>query len=134
MVLLNTFGGPSVVTVVSCGVLPFCTWTPKRQRARTCKQLAVLLTEAEITVFDSVRSATPAAARAASRAAAAERAMATEGAEAAQDVAPTRPWPEVYDLCHTILHIQRVKKHTDKVLHARIARVSRAILACPCVF
>ena len=40
---------------------------------------------------------------------------------------PGRQWPEVYDLCHTFLHVARVRKHTDM-------RESRAILACPCVF
>ena len=31
-----------------------------------------------------------------------------------------RQWPEVYDLCHTFLHIARVRKHTDmRELHAK---------------
>ena len=34
-----------------------------------------------------------------------------------------RQWPEVYDLCHTFLHVARVKKPTAM-------RESRAILAC----
>ena len=59
-----------------------------------------------------------------------------------------RQWPEVYDLCHTFLHVARVRTHTDMRelhvsetclsqkthRHARITRISRAILACPCVF
>ena len=24
-----------------------------------------------------------------------------------------RQWPEVYDLCHTFLHVAQVRKHTD---------------------
>ena len=48
-----------------------------------------------------------------------------------------------YQICRTFLHIARVKKHTyvrelhaiQKTHgHARIARVERAILACPFVF
>ena len=30
-----------------------------------------------------------------------------------------RQWPEVYDLCHTFLHVELVRKHTDMIeLHA----------------
>ena len=40
-------------------------------------------------------------------------------------VAPhNRQWPEVYDLCHTFLHVERVKEPTAM-------RESRAILAWP---
>ena len=28
------------------------------------------------------------------------------------DTSSSRQWPEVYDLCHTFLHIARVRKHT----------------------
>ena len=31
----------------------------------------------------------------------------------------SRQWPEVYDLCHTFLHVARVRKHTAmRELHA----------------
>ena len=62
----------------------------------------------------------------------------------------SRQWPEVYQLCHTFLHVARVRKHTAvweshaKHGHARIAREARAImriareahaiLTWPCVF
>ena len=36
------------------------------------------------------------------------------------DTSSSRQWPEVYDLCHTFLHIARVRKHTDmRELHAK---------------
>ena len=38
----------------------------------------------------------------------------------------TRQWREVYDLCHTFLYVERVKKPTAmRESHARIARDSR---------
>ena len=49
----------------------------------------------------------------------------------------TRQWPEVYDSCHTFLHVARVRKHTDKtraILACPCVFKTRAILACPCVF
>ena len=50
-----------------------------------------------------------------------------------------RQWPEVCDLCHTFLHVARVRKHTDmRELYAFRVQfshaLSRAILTCPCVF
>ena len=50
-----------------------------------------------------------------------------------------RQWPEVYDLCHTFLHIARVKKPTamresrasqKTFCHARIARDSSMAVGC----
>ena len=36
---------------------------------------------------------------------------------------PNRQWPEVYDSCHTFLHVARVRKHTDmRELHAFLAQ------------
>ena len=52
----------------------------------------------------------------------------------------SRQWPEVYDLCHTFLHVARVRKHTDmQELHAkqkthRHARIARETHACQCIF
>ena len=47
----------------------------------------------------------------------------------------TRQWPEVYDSCHSFLHVARVRKHTDmrELQLVMIAREKRAIFACPCV-
>ena len=37
----------------------------------------------------------------------------------------SRQWPEVYDLCHTFLHIVRVRKHTNmRELHAKRVQCS----------
>ena len=36
-----------------------------------------------------------------------------------------RQWPEVYDSCHTFLHVARVRKHTDiRELHAKHVQIS----------
>ena len=50
-----------------------------------------------------------------------------------------RRFPEVYDLCHTFLHVMQVKKTRtcdNRTLNAffLLAQVSRTILARPCVF
>ena len=61
------------------------------------------------------------------------------GRDQLQDVsksAAVRQRPEVYDLCHTILHVARARKHTvmrESQAFPRIARISRAILAWPCI-
>ena len=39
----------------------------------------------------------------------------------------SRQWPEVYDLCHTCLHVSRVRKHTDmRECNSRIWLAQRA--------
>ena len=38
-----------------------------------------------------------------------------------QLVGETRQWPEVYDLCHTFLHVALVRKHTNmRESHAKL--------------
>ena len=50
----------------------------------------------------------------------------------------SRQWPEVYDLCHTFLHVEQVKKHMampeSHVLFKEKTEKKRVILAWPCVF
>ena len=41
------------------------------------------------------------------------------------DSLSSRQWPEVYDFCHTFLHVARVQKHTDmRESHAKPLRES----------
>ena len=42
-----------------------------------------------------------------------------------------RQWPEVYDLCHTFLHVARVRKHTDMPeLHAFVFWLAQRAKTC----
>ena len=46
---------------------------------------------------------------------------------ASKMIPPSRQWPEVYDLCHTFLHVARVRKHTDMLeLYAKRVQFSHA--------
>ena len=36
-----------------------------------------------------------------------------QAAGAFKKVVGSRQWPKVYDLCHTFLHVARVRKHMD---------------------
>ena len=76
-------------------------------------------------------------------AAASGRGSDSDGCDAYHEAFCSRQWPEVYDLCHTFLHVARVRKHTDmrelhvfrvQFSHVRVFSDLRAIIACPCVF